>query len=65
MMTVAGDHTLNDMAGDEPGAWKSILEAKGYKVMPVATGLGEREPFAAVYLHHLKQTASDNGIVLH
>jgi sirohydrochlorin cobaltochelatase len=64
-MTVAGDHTLNDMAGDEPESWKSILAAKGYEVMTVPRGLGENDAFADVYLHHLQQTASDNGIVLH
>ena len=64
-MTVAGDHTLNDMAGDEPESWKSILRAKGYEVTTVARGLGESDAFADVYLHHLQQTATDNGIVLH
>ncbi|MBB5346340.1 sirohydrochlorin cobaltochelatase [Desulfoprunum benzoelyticum] len=64
-MTVAGDHTVNDMAGDEPEAWKSILSAKGYEVMTVAKGLGEIDAFADVYLHHLQQTATDHGIVLH
>jgi len=64
-MTVAGDHTLNDMAGDEPDSWKSILGARGYEVMTVPQGLGEIDAFADVYLHHLQQTASDNDIVLH
>lgn len=65
LMTVAGDHSLNDMAGNQPDSWKSLLAAKGYKVTTVSQGLGEVDAFAAVYLHHLKQTASDNGIVLH
>ena len=64
-MTVAGDHAVNDMAGDEPESWKSILRAKGYEIMTVARGLGESDAFADVYLHHLQQTATDNGIVLH
>ena len=64
-MTVAGDHTLNDMAGADPESWKSILEAKGYQVTPVSQGLGEIDGFADIYLHHLKQTAKDHNITLH
>lgn len=63
-MTVAGDHTINDMAGDEPDSWKSILNGKGFEVVTVAQGLGEIDGFADVYLHHLKDTVKDNGIIL-
>ncbi len=28
-MTVAGDHAMNDMAGDEDDSWKSVLKAAG------------------------------------
>ena len=64
-MTVAGDHTLNDMAGDEPESWKSILTGKGFTVVPVLQGLGEMPTFADVFVHHLADTARDQGIVLH
>lgn len=63
-MTVAGDHAVNDMAGDEPESWKSILTAKGFQVTTATEGLGEVDAFADVYAHHLRQTAEDNGIVL-
>ncbi|KAB2887437.1 MAG: sirohydrochlorin cobaltochelatase [Desulfobulbaceae bacterium] len=63
-MTVAGDHTLNDMAGAEPESWKSILEANGYKVTTVSQGLGEIDGFADLYLHHVRQTAKDHNITL-
>lgn len=63
-MTVAGDHTLNDMAGDEPDSWKSILSQKGFTVIPVLQGLGEVDAFADVFVHHLGDTARDQGIVL-
>lgn len=63
-MTVAGDHTLNDMAGDEPDSWKSILTKKGFTVIPVMQGLGEVDTFADVFVHHLGDTARDQGIVL-
>ena len=40
-MLVAGDHALNDLAGDEPGSWKSLLQKKGCKCSCVLHGLGE------------------------
>jgi sirohydrochlorin cobaltochelatase len=63
-MTVAGDHTVNDLAGDDPDSWRSILSGNGYEVITVARGLGEIDGFADVYVHHLKETARDHGIVL-
>jgi len=49
-MTVAGDHTINDMAGDEPESWKSILSQKGFTVVPILKGLGEMDTFAEVWM---------------
>ena len=40
-MLVAGDHALNDLAGDEPDSWKSRLEAAGIKCRLELKGLGE------------------------
>ena len=34
-MVVAGDHAINDMAGEEEDSWKSRLEAEGYERKPV------------------------------
>lgn len=31
-MLVAGDHAINDMAGDEEDSWKSIFESHGFEV---------------------------------
>ncbi len=63
-MTVAGDHTLNDMAGAEPDSWKSQLTSRGFTVIPVLQGLGEVDTFADVFVHHLGDTAHDQGIEL-
>jgi len=41
LMEVAGDHANNDMAGDGPDSWKSILTADGYEVTTVIEGLGQ------------------------
>lgn len=63
-MTVAGDHAQNDMAGNEADSWKSILTREGFAVTPVLQGLGEMDSFADVFVHHLADLASDNGIQL-
>ena len=38
-MIVAGDHAQNDMAGEEPDSWKSILEKEGFQVTVQLDGL--------------------------
>jgi len=40
LMLVAGDHARNDLAGDAPDSWKSILLARGFDVRTRLTGLG-------------------------
>lgn len=54
-MLVAGDHALNDMAGDEPDSWKSILTAKGYSVDVRLTGLGEVEEIRQIFVDHARK----------
>jgi len=53
-MLVAGDHALNDMAGDEPDSWKSILQNKGYAVDIRLTGLGEIQSIRQMYVAHAR-----------
>lgn len=64
-MIVAGDHAVNDMAGEEEDSWKSILQAEGYQVEAVLTGLGSNNNFADLFVDHIKDAASDHNIVLH
>jgi sirohydrochlorin cobaltochelatase len=52
LMIVAGDHANNDMAGDEPDSWKTILEAQGYEVIPVLKGLGEYPGIQKIFVRH-------------
>ena len=40
-MLVAGDHALNDLAGDDPESWKSRLEKRGCSCSSILHGLGE------------------------
>jgi sirohydrochlorin cobaltochelatase len=58
LMAVAGDHAKNDMAGDEPGSWKSILTEKGFKVEPILRGTAEIPEIVDIWLDHLKAAFS-------
>ena len=51
-MVGAGDHAKNDLAGDEPDSWKSMLEAEGYQVSCVLRGLGENPGVRALFAAH-------------
>lgn len=44
LMLVAGDHAQNDLAGDAPDSWKSILQSLGFEVQVRLQGLGALEP---------------------
>ncbi|MCB2148125.1 MAG: sirohydrochlorin cobaltochelatase [Deltaproteobacteria bacterium] len=63
-MIVAGDHAMNDMAGDEADSWKSVLTRAGFDVMPVLEGLGSNDAFADIFVSHIKDAANDAGIAL-
>jgi sirohydrochlorin cobaltochelatase len=54
MMLVAGDHAMNDMAGDEPESWKSILTKNGFACEPVMKGTAEYPQIVDLWLDHLK-----------
>lgn len=41
LMTVAGDHALNDLFGNTPDSWKQHFIKNGIQVEDVAKGLGE------------------------
>jgi sirohydrochlorin cobaltochelatase len=63
-MVVAGDHSINDMAGDEEDSWKSILVKNGFEVVTVTKGLGENENFCNIFVDHAVDAAKDAGIEL-
>lgn len=58
LMSVAGDHARNDMAGDEDDSWISVLTKAGITCIPVLQGMAEKEPVVAIWVQHL-QTAVD------
>ena len=53
-MTVAGDHAMNDMAGNEPDSWKSQLASVGIESVPVMKGLAEFDAFVGMWIANLK-----------
>jgi cobalt/nickel transport system ATP-binding protein len=52
-MAVAGDHARNDLAGEEPDSWKSVLEAAGIPCLPVLKGMAEYPAIAEIWMDHL------------
>ena len=53
-MSVAGDHARNDLAGDEPDSWKSILTKAGIACVPVLKGTAEFDEVVDIWISHLK-----------
>jgi sirohydrochlorin cobaltochelatase len=58
LMAVAGDHALNDMAGNEPDSWKSQLSKKGIACEAVMKGTAEYPEIVEVWLDHLRTVFS-------
>ena len=56
LMVVAGDHAMNDMAGDEDDSWKSIFEKAGYEVECILKGLGEYPAVRQIYVKHAMES---------
>ncbi len=48
-MIVAGDHAVNDLAGDDADSWKSMLSSDGIECHTVLKGLGEYERIARLF----------------
>ncbi|QIB68882.1 sirohydrochlorin cobaltochelatase [Aminipila butyrica] len=51
-MVVAGDHAVNDMAGEEEDSWKIIFQQAGYDVSCILRGIGEFPGIQQLYLDH-------------
>ena len=54
-MIVAGDHAINDMAGEEEDSWKNIISKAGYEVQTVLKGLGEYESIRKLFVEHARE----------
>jgi sirohydrochlorin cobaltochelatase len=54
LMSVAGDHAVNDMSGDEEDSWKSQLEKEGFKVESLLKGMAEYNNIVEIWIKHLR-----------
>lgn len=54
LMSVAGDHAHNDMAGEEPDSWASVLKRAGIATVPVFRGAAEIEAVDRIWVDHLR-----------
>ena len=52
-MIVAGDHAVNDMAGDEENSWFRQCQNAGYQVTCHLKGLGEYPAIRRLFISHL------------
>ncbi|MBN1931027.1 MAG: sirohydrochlorin cobaltochelatase [Desulfobacterales bacterium] len=59
-MVVAGDHAVNDMAGEDKESWKSLMEKDGIEVITILRGLGEVDEWVDIYVQNLKDAMRDN-----
>ena len=53
-MIVAGDHAVNDMAGEDEDSWQSQFQSLGYPVTCILKGLGEYEAIRKIFLQHIE-----------
>ncbi|MEN6441042.1 MAG: sirohydrochlorin cobaltochelatase [Syntrophobacter sp.] len=53
-MAVAGDHARNDMAGDKPGSWTSVLKKNGFVCEAVLKGTAEYPEMVDIWIDHLR-----------
>ena len=52
LMVVAGDHAINDMAGEGEDSWKNTFATAGYDVHCIVEGLGENADVQVMYVRH-------------
>ncbi len=55
LLMVAGDHALNDMAGDEDDSWVNIFNSNGVEARAVVKGIGEYAQVAEMYIEHIQE----------
>ena len=54
LMSVAGDHARNDMAGDDEKSWVSILTKIGIECIPILKGTAEYDNVVDIWVDHLR-----------
>lgn len=51
----AGVHVENDMLGDGPESWVSVLRRAGIEATPIVQGVGEQDRLVDIWLDHLAE----------
>ncbi|MCX5874319.1 MAG: sirohydrochlorin cobaltochelatase [Deltaproteobacteria bacterium] len=54
LMAVAGDHARNNMCGNTPDSWKSMLTKDGFQVECIMEGTSENPKIREIWIDHLK-----------
>ncbi len=54
LLSVAGDHARNDMAGDDEKSWVSILTKMGIESIPILKGTAEYDNVVDIWVDHLR-----------
>lgn len=57
----AGVHVANDMLGDGPQSWTSVLSAAGIRARPIVRGAGECDHLVAIWMDHLAEAMARLG----
>ena len=63
-MIVAGDHAVNDMAGEDEDSWQSQFQSLGYPVTCILKGLGEYEAIRKIFLQHIEDALAEAQAIL-
>lgn len=58
-MNIAGDHALNDLAGEEEDSWKSQLNKLGYETDTYLKGLLENKGIVDIFVKHLAAAVAE------
>ena len=62
LMTVAGDHALNDMTGEDDQSWENILNQSGITTRPLLKGLGQVDALVDIWVEHLRAAVNQLGV---
>ena len=58
-MVVAGDHALNDMAGEGEDSWAGMPKKEGFNVECILKGMGEYPQVRAMYIEKARQAEKE------
>jgi len=60
LLLAGGRHVTHDLAGEEPGSWKSRLQKAGFSVRLDRRTLGERAAFRRIYVEKVRRLVCHN-----